>query len=85
MKTATVRDLRNSFSKLEAWLADGEQVCIEKRGKPIGILSAWKQSSTSSQSKPDFAKRRAAIWGDRVFSREEVESMRQDEFEGVEG
>ena len=84
MKTATVRDLRNSFSKLEAWLAEGEQICIEKRGKPIGVLSAWEPDSAPLQSKPDFAKRRAALWGDRIFSMEEVESMRQEELEGVE-
>jgi len=32
MKTAAVRDLRNHFSKLEAWLAEGEQIQIQKRG-----------------------------------------------------
>ena len=34
--------------------------------------------------KPDFAKRRADLWGDRVFSFEEIESMRLNELEGVE-
>ena len=40
MKTATVRDLRNNFSKLEAWLSDGESVRIEKRGQPVALLTA---------------------------------------------
>ncbi len=40
MKTATVRDLRNNFSKLEAWLSDGESVRIEKRGEPLALLTA---------------------------------------------
>ena len=40
MKTATVRDLRNNFSKLEAWLGDGESVRIEKRGEPVALLTA---------------------------------------------
>ena len=39
MKTATVRDLRNNFAMLEAWLSDGEEVCIEKRGEPIAMLT----------------------------------------------
>lgn len=34
--------------------------------------------------RPDFAKRRAELWGDRVFSMEEVDSMRLNELEGVE-
>lgn len=33
MKTATVRELRNEFSRLSKWLAAGETVQITKRGK----------------------------------------------------
>ena len=35
--------------------------------------------------KPDFAARRKAIWGDRVFSDAEVKAMREAELEGEEG
>ena len=34
--------------------------------------------------RPDFAKRRVDLWGDRVFSMEEVEFMRLNELEGLE-
>jgi hypothetical protein len=34
---------------------------------------------------PDFAARRKKIWGDRVFTAEEVARMRADELEGEEG
>ena len=85
MKTVTVRDLRNSFSKLEAWLSDGEDICIEKRGRPIGILTAWRPDASARPAKPDFAARRRAIWGSRVFTAAEVAAMRADELEGEEG
>jgi antitoxin (DNA-binding transcriptional repressor) of toxin-antitoxin stability system len=85
MKTVTVRDLRNSFSVLEAWLAEGEDICIEKRGQPIGILSAWRPDASKHPVKPDFAARRRAIWGDRVFTNAEVTAMRAYESEGEEG
>lgn len=85
MKTVTVRDLRNSFSMLEAWLLEGEDIRIEKRGQPIGILSAWRADATGLPVKPDFASRRRAIWGDRVFTDAEVAAMRADELEGEEG
>jgi antitoxin (DNA-binding transcriptional repressor) of toxin-antitoxin stability system len=85
MKTVTVRELRNSFSKLEAWLLEGEDICIEKRGQPIGMLTAWRPDSSGRPVKPDFAARRRAIWGDRVFTEAEVASMRADELEGEEG
>jgi antitoxin (DNA-binding transcriptional repressor) of toxin-antitoxin stability system len=85
MKTVTVRDLRNSFSKLEAWLSEGEDIRIEKRGQPIGLLTAWRPEAQTGPAKPDFASRRSAIWGNRVFTEAEVAAMRADELEGEEG
>ena len=85
MKTVTVRELRNSFSMLEAWLSEGEDIRIEKRGQPIGVLTAWHPDALAQPTKPDFAARRRAIWGNRVFSETEVAAMRADELEGEEG
>lgn len=85
MKTVNVRDLRNSFSMLEAWLSEGENIRIEKRGRPIGLLTAWRPDAPDQPAKPDFAARRRAIWGDRVFTEAEVAAMRADELEGEEG
>lgn len=79
MKTATVRDLRNNFSKLEAWLAEGEEISIEKRGEPVAVLSPPGKDAKKFEM-PDFAARRKAIWGDRVFSEEEVREMREAEY-----
>jgi hypothetical protein len=39
MKTATVRDLRNHFSRLLAWIAAGEETTLTQRGKPVARLS----------------------------------------------
>jgi len=86
MKTATVRDLRNNFAMLEAWLRDGVDVCIEKRGEPVAMLTAMKRKRNFTKVKnPDFEARRKAIWGDRVFSEQEVKEMREYELEGEEG
>jgi antitoxin (DNA-binding transcriptional repressor) of toxin-antitoxin stability system len=85
VKTVTVRDLRNSFSRIEAWLLEGEDIRIEKRGQPIGMLTAWRADAPACPVMPDFAARRRAIWGDRVFTESEVASMRADELEGEDG
>ncbi len=82
MKTVTVRDLRNNFSKVEAWLGEGEEIRIEKRGKPIGFLSASSKSTKAMKPKVDFMARLHEIWGGRVFSEEEVRAMREAELEG---
>jgi antitoxin (DNA-binding transcriptional repressor) of toxin-antitoxin stability system len=38
MKTATVRELRNDFSRLSKWLEKGETIEILKRGKLVAEL-----------------------------------------------
>ena len=85
MKTASVRDLRNNFAMLEAWLSDGESICIEKRGTPVAMLTAMRPARPKKVPMPDFAARQKAIWGDRVFSEAEVITMREAELEGEEG
>lgn len=86
MKTATLRDLRNDFASLEAWLAEGETIRIEKRGKPVAFLSpAIPAASEPPIPKPDVRERLKKIWGDRCFSAEEVKAMREYELEGEDG
>lgn len=87
MKTATVRDLRNDFSTLEAWLAEGETIQIEKRGTPIALLTSMQSLAETNppQARPNAAARRKAIWGDRCLTAEEVKAMREYELEGEQG
>jgi antitoxin (DNA-binding transcriptional repressor) of toxin-antitoxin stability system len=86
MKTATVRDLRNNFAKLETWLAAGERVEIRRRGKPVAVLGPSVEDSPARRVQlPDYEARRKAIWGDRIFSLEELRRMREMELEGEEG
>ena len=84
MRTATVRDLRNNFAMLEAWLSNGEDVCIQKRGEPFAMLTAMRRTKRAKIKNPDFAARRKAIWGDRVFGDDEIQAMRNAELEGDE-
>jgi len=77
MKTATVRDLRYDFPKIEAWLAGGEEILITKHAKPAAKISL----PTAAPRKrklvhPDYEARRQRIWGDRIFTQAEVDEMR---------
>jgi antitoxin (DNA-binding transcriptional repressor) of toxin-antitoxin stability system len=76
MKTATVRDLRYDFPKIEAWLAGGEEILITKHSKTIAKLSAEHRSSGPLPPLPDFEVRLKKTWGDRFFTQKEVEEMR---------
>ena len=82
MKTATVRDLRNRFARLSAWIENGEPVEITKGGKVFARLLPAVESKPKKLVKVDFAKQLRRTWGDRVFSAKEVAEMRAAELEG---
>ena len=52
MKTASVRQLRTAFPKIERWLANGESVAITKRKKVVAQLTPPPRAAM-----PDFARR----------------------------
>ena len=76
MKTATIRDLRYDFAKLEGWLRLGEEIQITKHNKPVATLLKAKPTTKIRPPQPDYKARLKRIWGDRVFSAKEVEEMR---------
>jgi antitoxin (DNA-binding transcriptional repressor) of toxin-antitoxin stability system len=82
MRTATVRELRNEFPRIEAWVHEGESINISKRGKVIATLVPPSSGTThvgGKVPKPDIMARLRETWGERVFSMEEVAAMRADE------
>ena len=64
MKTASVRDLRYDFAKIEHLLQQGEEIQITKRRKVIARLVPEK---IARPPLPDFLGRIRAIYGDKVF------------------
>jgi antitoxin (DNA-binding transcriptional repressor) of toxin-antitoxin stability system len=85
MKVANVADLRNNFRKIAAWISDGESVTVKKRGKSFALLTPICNEDGPPRPKIDFAAQLKHIWGDKVFSDEEVRQMREAELEGEEG
>jgi antitoxin (DNA-binding transcriptional repressor) of toxin-antitoxin stability system len=81
MKTATVRDLRNHFPRVAAWVADGESVDITRSGKVVARLVPPAPAKAPKLVKPDIMAQLKETWGDRIFSSKEVAEMRDAEFE----
>jgi antitoxin (DNA-binding transcriptional repressor) of toxin-antitoxin stability system len=81
MKTATVRQLRNEFPRIEAWVHEGESINISKRGKIIATLVPALGSVSPQQglTKVDIMARLRETWGGRVFTAEQVAALRADE------
>ena len=57
MKTATIRDLRNSFPTVARWIEEGECVEITKSGKPFARLAPIPPETHTSAEMPDFLSR----------------------------
>jgi antitoxin (DNA-binding transcriptional repressor) of toxin-antitoxin stability system len=76
MKTASVRDLRYNFKKIEHLLSQGEEVQITKRRHVIARLIPEKPAERPPM--PDFAARLKAIYGDRINKINDAEIIRQD-------
>jgi antitoxin (DNA-binding transcriptional repressor) of toxin-antitoxin stability system len=57
MKTATIRDLRNSFPTVAQWIEEGECVEITRSGKPFARLEPIGSSGAAPVVMPDFLAR----------------------------
>ena len=86
MKTATVTDLRNNFRRVSSWIEQGETVHILKHGHAFACLTAERVFRKSLDvPKIDFMAQLREVWGERVFSKNEVQAMRVAELGGEEG
>ena len=85
MKTATLRELRNDFSKLENWLKEGEEIQIRRRSKVVAVLSLPSVDvDVGTASLPDFSKRRAES-GLKTLSEQDLLNLQVFELEDQQG
>ena len=54
MKTASVRDIRQNFPRVMAWIADGEEVAVTMRRKVVARLVPEREKAPA---RPDFRAR----------------------------
>lgn len=57
MKTATIRDLRNSFPTVARWIEEGECVEITRSGKPFARLAPIPPEAITPAEMPNFLSR----------------------------
>ncbi len=58
MKTATVADLRNHFTRIARWIDEGQPISITKRGETFATLSPARKKK-AQVAWPDLGARRA--------------------------
>lgn len=76
MKTANIRELRHDTNTVLGWVAAGEQVSIQRRGKTVAILSA--PVAVPALERPDFKARLKQIYGDQVLDVAAAEHLREE-------
>jgi antitoxin (DNA-binding transcriptional repressor) of toxin-antitoxin stability system len=67
MKTATVRDLRNHFPRVAAWIDEGEPVEITKSGKLFARLVPAAPEKARRFKMPDIQARLKRTFGDSTY------------------
>ena len=78
MKTATVRDLRNSFARVSRWLDAGETVEVTKRGRVFARIMPTAPVKTKLAPKPDILARLRADFGKFVVTDETYDEMMRE-------
>ncbi len=66
MKTASIRELKHDTTTVLGWVAEGQRVEIQRRGKPVAVLSRFSRRVKSAK-RPDFGARLKSIYGDTVL------------------
>ena len=73
-----MRDLRQNFPRVMAWIEDGEEVAVTMRRKVIARLVPEKPKAPKGEpTAPDFAAISRTIFGKRTFPGDAMESERE--------
>jgi len=76
MKTATVRELRNHYSKILRWVDSGEEVRVSRRNKIVAKVVPVKASApgkidwwqSAALSKPSWARKLSAAESESILA-----------------
>ena len=67
MKTASVRDLRQDFPRILAWIEAGEEVAITMRRQAIARLVPLPRKRRAKGRMPDIADRLKRVFGTKII------------------
>ena len=67
MKTASVRDLRQDFPRILAWIEAGEEVAITMRRQAVARLVPWPRKKTLPRPIPDLRGRLEKVFGTTII------------------
>lgn len=75
MKTASVRDLRQDFPRILAWLQSGERVAITRRREAVATLVPCAPRKRRRRPAPDLTARLRKVFGGRVIPDQAMQAL----------
>jgi len=75
MKTASVRELRQNFGGLLAWLEEGQEIQITMRRRVVARLVPDGRNIVTKVGMPDFAARLKKLHGKKVIGAQEAQAI----------
>jgi antitoxin (DNA-binding transcriptional repressor) of toxin-antitoxin stability system len=75
MKTASVRELRQNFGGLLAWLEEGQEIQITMRRRVVARLVPDGRNIVAKVRMPDFAARLKKLHGKKVIGAQEAQAV----------
>jgi antitoxin (DNA-binding transcriptional repressor) of toxin-antitoxin stability system len=75
MKTASVRDLRQDFPRVLAWIESGEEVAITLRREEIARLVPRRRRKAKQRPFPNIAERLKRVFSSKVVPDETMETI----------
>jgi len=75
MKTASVRELRQDFRHILAWIEAGEEVAITMRRQAVARLIPWPRKKAARRKMPDVGARLRKVFGAKIIADKTVRAM----------
>ena len=75
MKSASVRDLRQDFPRILAWIEAGEEVAITMRRQAIARLVPLPRKKQPKGRMPDIAGRLQRVFGTRIIPEKTMKTL----------
>jgi antitoxin (DNA-binding transcriptional repressor) of toxin-antitoxin stability system len=75
MKTASVRELRQDFPRIEAWIEAGEKVAITRRRQPVATLVPCRPKPPANRSQLNLTRRLQKIFGQHLIPNQAMQAI----------
>ena len=84
MRTVSAREANQQFARILGEAANGEEIVITRRGKPVAVLVPYRQPSLTPEQKAAIEElvqmmKRGLVHGARRFTRDEMQRFPLDE------